>query len=77
MSDDSGTAFPAVAITSDDSLIGDGGMTLRDYLAIQAMAAMIGTAAAPTIVGGLSGAESNCAAGAYMMADAMLKERNM
>ena len=76
MNDDSGTAFPSVAITSDDSLIGDCGMSLRDYIAIQAMAAMIGTSAAPALVGGLSGAESNCAAGAYMMADAMLKERD-
>lgn len=76
MHDDSGTAFPSVGVTSDDSLIGDEGMSLRDYIAIQAMAAMIGTAATPTTVGCLSGAESNCAAGAYMMADAMLKERN-
>lgn len=76
MSDDSGPASPAVAITSDDSLIGDAGMSLRDYFAGQAMAAMISTSAAPAIVGGLAGAESNCAASAYMMADAMIKERD-
>ena len=76
MSDESGTAFPAVAITSDNSLIGDAGMSLRDYIAIKAMAAMISTSAAPAIIGGLSGAESNCAAGAYMIADAMIKERD-
>ncbi len=37
MTDDSGTAFPAVAITSDDSLIGDEGMSLRDYMAAAAL----------------------------------------
>lgn len=52
------------------------GMTLRDYIAIQAMAAMITTCALPTTVGGLKGAEPNCAASAYKMADAMLEERD-
>ena len=74
---DGGCAFPFTAQgVGGETNEADAGMTLRDYIAIKAMAAMIGTASAPAIVGGLSGAESNCAAGAYMMADAMIKERN-
>ena len=69
-----GAAFPKPCCESHN---GEEGMSLRDYFAGQAMAAMITTAAAPAIVGGLSGAESNCAAAAYMMADAMINERNV
>jgi hypothetical protein len=52
------------------------GMTLRDYFAAKAMQAFISTSAAPAIVGGLDGAEPYCAAAAYLMADAMLRERS-
>jgi hypothetical protein len=71
---DGGAAFPMPA--SEGVHFETYGMTLRDYIAIKAMAAMISTSAVPVTVGGLSGAKSNYAAGAYMMADAMLKERN-
>lgn len=72
-----GCAFPFTAQgVGGETNEADAGMTLRDYIAIQAMTAMIGTSAGPAIVGGLAGVESNCAAGAYMMADAMLKERS-
>ena len=51
-----------------------GGMTLRDYFAAKAMAAMIGTSAAPALFG-LEGADGHCARAAYAIADAMLKAR--
>lgn len=51
-----------------------GGMTLRDYFAAKAMAAMIGTAAIPCLVG-LKGGEPQTAEAAYKIADAMLKAR--
>jgi hypothetical protein len=50
------------------------GMSLRDYFAAKAMAAMITTAAGP-VVGGLDGYEPNTAKSAYKIADAMLAER--
>ena len=51
------------------------GMTLRDYFAAKAMAALISTSGGPCIVGGLSGAEPETAKAAYNIADAMLKAR--
>jgi hypothetical protein len=51
----------------------EGGMTLRDYFAAKAMAAMIVTSAAPALLG--TGCESQTAQAAYEMADAMLKAR--
>ena len=73
---DGGTAFP---FTEHDQ--GDGsiysespGISARDYFAAKAMAAMIGTAAAPCL-GGLDRAEDLCANAAYKMADAMLRAR--
>jgi len=47
---------------------------LRDELASRAMAALIGTAAAPCLLG-LDGMEPHIAKAAYRMADAMLAER--
>lgn len=47
------------------------GMTLRDYFAAKAMAAMIGTSAMPWS----SGCEDYVAVNAYAMADALLSER--
>lgn len=56
---------------------GSPGMTLRDYFAAKAMAALISTAGGPCIVGGLSGAEDETAKGAYKIADAMMKAREL
>jgi hypothetical protein len=50
------------------------GMSLRDYFAAKAMAAMITTAASPCLVG-LQGCDSATAVAAYKIADAMLVER--
>lgn len=73
---DGGCAFPFTAQgVGGETNEADAGMTLRDYIAIKAMQAMISTSATPALTG-LSGAEPNCAAAAYMMADAMIKERN-
>ena len=48
------------------------GMTLRQYYAAKAMAAMISTAAAPCMLG-LDGVEPHIAKNAFKMADAMIK----
>lgn len=52
------------------------GMTLRDYFAAKAMAAMISTAAIPCL-GGLDGGEIRTAWAAYKMADEMLARRDL
>ena len=51
-----------------------GGMTLRDYFAAKAMAALISTAGGPCVIG-LGGCEPATASAAYKIADAMLAER--
>lgn len=66
MTDNTGTAFPAVAITSDDSLIGDVGMSLRDYFAAQVIC--------HSYPSNLSAAE--LADQAYDIADAMMARRS-
>jgi hypothetical protein len=69
---DGGPAFPTFSAISHCD---EGGMTLRDYFAAKAMAAMIGTTKTPALFG-LGGAESYCASAAYTMADAMIAERS-
>ncbi len=74
---DGGSAFPQSIHRSDRGMEwveSEDGMTLRDYFAAKAMAAMIGTAGAPCL-GGLDHAEARTAQAAYHMADAMLATR--
>lgn len=76
--DTGGQAFPCYERGSAGAghlELTDPGMTLRDYFAAKAMAALISTSAGPCIVGGLSGAEPETAKAAYNIADAMLKAR--
>lgn len=81
--EDGGAAFPCIE-ASQNVATGEttvhqwsaNGITVRDYFAAKAMAAMIGTAAAPCL-GGLDRAEGLCANAAYKMADAMLKAREV
>ncbi|HCT9739328.1 TPA: hypothetical protein OUD13_003608 [Morganella morganii] len=56
----------SVAYNSDWSI--DPGMTLRDYFAAKAMAALIGD-------GGYGSRNNDLAKGAYSVADAMLRAR--
>ncbi len=81
--DDGGPAYPLPIATAQDGSMytalevsagKGGGMTLRDYFAAKAMAAMIETSAAPAM-SGFGGYEAHCVKAAYIMADAMLKER--
>lgn len=71
-----GPAFP-VTPTDRSGQIGptEYGITIRDYFAAKAMAAMITTAAAPCM-GGLHGFEVHVAEGAYQIADAMMEARD-
>jgi len=82
---DGGPAFPVIQTeletvgndgeyTSFGNTFSDGGMTLRDYFAAKAMAALIGTATGPCMAG-LEGYEPHTAAGAYRIADAMIAAR--
>jgi hypothetical protein len=70
---DGGPAFPASTWDNEFDKVVDqtNGMTLRDYFAAKAMAAMIGTSALPWS----SGCEDYVATNAYAMADALLSER--
>lgn len=73
---DGGPAFPATVRTplGDSGLVKTeqvSGMSLRDYFAAKAMAAMV---ASPVYVEG-SWFQEDIAIQAYTMADAMLKER--
>jgi len=82
--DDGGSAFPEIVTYPDEdrslrsysNVMSQGGMSLRDYFAAQAMAAMIGTAAAPCL-SGLGGIECVTAEAAYAMADAMIAARKV
>jgi hypothetical protein len=69
--------FPGPSYTKSGTPNGhDMGMTLRDYFAGQAMAAMITTANGPLMSHGQwQGAEALTAKSAYEVADAMLKAR--
>lgn len=69
--DDGGPAFP---IVETDLILGtriDTGMTLRDYFAAKAMAAMLSIEQVH-----LDHGETEIAVWAYQQADAMLAERN-
>jgi hypothetical protein len=64
-------AFPSTII---DGTVHNDGMTLRDYFAAKAMAAIIGS---PQFVAGHEdNAKQRVAEHAYATADAMLEERN-
>lgn len=65
--DDGGPAFP---VQDDEKLHPSYGMTMRDYIAIKAMAADIANAGCNSIH------EDGLAKWSYEMADAMLKERS-
>ena len=83
---DGGSAFPVHAVYQDCGIDGNSGpvltetinsgMTLRDYFAAKAMAALITTAGAPCL-NGLDGYEQHTASASYKMADAMLKAREV
>jgi hypothetical protein len=64
--DDGGPAFPHSRLGSDSD-----GMTLRDYFAAKAMAAMLSLEVVHANCG-----ESELAKWSYQQADAMLAERN-
>ncbi|EKZ6391735.1 hypothetical protein RE075_002176 [Klebsiella aerogenes] len=71
--DNGGPAFPVPATEYHGM---DEGMTLRDYFAAKAMTAFITGAMADGIHLNLNGGDANTAAEAgYIIADAMLKER--
>lgn len=70
--DTGGSAFP---VQEDDRLVGDYGMTLRDYFAGQALAGILAGGFADTIPHDDIGGGSDAAFFAYTYADAMLKER--
>jgi len=71
---DGGPAFPA-EYRYDGLPWVHPGMSLRDWLAAQALPGMIATAAAPCLTG-VEGVEPLLAAAAYRIADAMLAERS-
>lgn len=75
--DDGGPAFPYSALCPEGPMVykDSEGMTLRDYFAAKAMAAMIGTVALPCMTGLACGLDDACAKAAYAMADAMLETR--
>jgi hypothetical protein len=78
---DGGPAFPETFVpgTSGFTLNMHPGMTLRDYFAAEAMAAIIGLLRNEDVtLHGMRPGELriNCAAGAYMLADAMLARRS-
>ena len=66
-------AFPIPGLQNNPSY---NGLTVRDYFAAKAMAALISTAGGPCIVGALSGVEDETAKGAYKIADAMVAARD-
>jgi hypothetical protein len=79
-----GSAFPETFTDYDYSQSNEaffpntyscGGMTLRDYFAAKAMAAMISTAGAPCLAG-LEKFEPYTAKAAYIIADAMIAARD-
>ena len=74
--DNGGPAFPIRLNPGEryDSHCITDGMTLRDYFAAKAMAALISTAGGPCVIG-LGGCEPATASAAYKIADAMLAER--
>lgn len=65
------SAFP---VQEDDRLVGEYGMTLRDYFAGQALAGLISMATVDDIAT-LDTPSEDFAEAAYGQADAMLKER--
>ena len=62
-----GPAFPCQALNRENHMVAYTGMTLRDYIAIQAMQGFV--------VGGEPIGFSEVAAASYAMADSMLQER--
>ena len=64
-------AFPQYVISNNGAHV-DGGMTLRDYFAAQALSAFVDPHAWQSTVGEIS---RNVAFNAYAMADAMMEER--
>lgn len=71
---DGGAAFPF----QQDSIAAEPGMSLRDYFAAAALPAIIGTLRHEDVAFHGKRPDEvriNCAAGAYMMADAMLARR--
>jgi hypothetical protein len=75
---DGGPAFPVldpkIGYHADIKQVA-AGVSVRDYFAAKAMAAMIGTAAGPCL-GGLDRSEPRTAAAAFAIADAMLRARS-
>jgi hypothetical protein len=72
--DDGGPAFPRV-VTEDWRERQDGGMTLRDYFAGQAMQALITKTPVGSAPPGITNRNKATAVGAYDYADAMLRAR--
>ncbi|MGG7120752.1 hypothetical protein, partial [Klebsiella aerogenes] len=75
--DNGGPAFPCSASEGCGSSIDGSGMTLRDYFAAKAMQAFItGAMSDGTPLRIEQGDDSTAAKAAYIIADAMIKERN-